>query len=228
MNQTIREADGARLVAWFVVLVLAGLLLGSVAAAGWQSGTAATVGLHADAAAMLHPNGELIAPDGNANIGSEVAGRPADSEAAGTDLTALGPGKRDNRTNESRSANGIGEPSGSNGTDFTGSTASTDTGSTETNDTPTTTHATAEHVRAANETDRIAEEKRVRNKCGAGKATMATEPRTDARSSVSDHDDETHPALRTRLWIIEALVVLTTLFSLGGFVAAVMAYRGTD
>lgn len=208
MNRTTGEANATRLVAWVVVVVSIGLIVGPVAAAGWQSGVDATAELHAD-------------------VGATEA-----------DPTESGPMKRDGGTNGSDGPDETTKPTGANESVETGSMAtSTSTGTdADTNgggtDRATTATRTASGSEQTERTDhatdgRVTDEGSSRARCATDETITRSEPRANVRSSANE-DRETLSALRSDLWIVGAFTGLTTLFSLGGFVAAVMAYRGTD
>lgn len=197
------ETGVTRGVALVAVLVLVTLSLGSVVAAGWQSGTDAVGELESE-------------PDGT-----------MDRSSTTRTWAAVGLAKRDGESDGTRRA---GRTDGPNETDG----ARTEPGDTATEPTARTTSGgeTTHEETAYGETTRASEAVSTGNEtgCNTDGATTA-EPGTDTSAAAGDRNRETvpdHAALESGLWVVGVLGGLTTLFSLGGFVAAVLAYRGTD
>jgi len=203
------KTSATRVVALVAVAVLVTLSLGSVVAAGWQSGTDAVGELRSE------PAGAMDRGDADESTPGERAGN--------------GLAKRDgedNETDRSEEADSLDESSERSEPEGEETTV------TET-ETETTTHTTSRGETRGEEPTRASERATAgnateRNTSGAAAGSGADTPGATATDDRNRGAGPGHAALGSGLWIVGILGVLTTLFSLGGFVAAVMAYRGTD
>lgn len=201
------KTSATRVVALVAVAVLVTLSLGSVVAAGWQSGTDAVGELRSE------PAGAMDRGDADESTPGERAGN--------------GLAKRDgedNETDRSEEADSLDSSSERNESEGEENTVT---------EAETTTHTTSRGETRGGEPTRAGERATTgnateRNTSGAAAESGADTPGAAAANDRNRGAGPGHAALGSGLWIVGILGVLTTLFSLGGFVAAVMAYRGTD
>lgn len=162
------------------------------------------------------------------------------NENCDTDVTDGSAGR--NEPDESNETGEAGERRGSNDTGGIESepTSAESPGSGTDEDRTNATVDEADHTEPRESTEPT-ERKNASTGTDGGCSENETERRTDSRPSTAgernaeERSEDTerregsdHSALRSGLWIVGILSGLTTLFSFAGFVAAVLAYRGTD